>query len=279
MILVSGGTGNVGGEVVALLAGQGETVRALSRNAEKAVFPVPPAEVVQGDLAMPESLSAALAGVSSVFLYAIPGTAPGFAAAARAAGVRKVVFLSSAAVRDDAAQQPDMIAALHAGIEQSLDDAGLDWVFIRPGALAANARQWAPQVAGGTVFLPYPDATSAPVHERDVAAVAVGALTSDDYDGSALAVTGPQSLSQAEQVAIIGEVTGRQIMVVQVPPEAARAQLVQVLPEPVADALLAGWRQSAGRPAAVTPTVQEVTGQPARSFREWVSDHRAEFGG
>ncbi len=277
MILVTGATGNVGRCVVAQARESGAAVRALIRTPDKAGVLPGHVEIVQGDLSVPGTLPDALDGVTAAFLFAVPGSAPGVIEAARAKGVRRIVFLSSAAVRDDAGQQPDAIAAFHADIEHALEGSGLEWTFVRPGSLAVNALQWAPQVRGGTVFAPYPGATTAPVHERDVAAVAVRALTSDEHIGAKLEVTGPQSLSQADQADVIGEVIGREVRIAEVPPAAARQQMVQYIPEPVADALLAGWERSVGRAATIRPTVQKVTGRAPRTFREWVSDHAAEF--
>src|SRR5690348_3049334 len=118
MILVTGATGNVGRHIVAELVGSRHAVRVLSRSPQSAVWPAE-VDVVAGDLSDPRSLAAALEGVETVFLFAVPGSGPGFVAAAQAAGARRVVLLSSGAVDDDAAEQDGPIAAYHAAIEQA----------------------------------------------------------------------------------------------------------------------------------------------------------------
>src|SRR5213078_483309 len=106
-----------------------------------------------------------------MFLYALGGTGPSVAAAAKAAGVRQVVFLSSMAVVTDGART-NAIGRLHAEIEDAVRDAGLRWTFLRPGAFATNALGWAPQIrATGMVRSPHPGAVRTSIHEADIAAV------------------------------------------------------------------------------------------------------------
>lgn len=279
MILVTGPTGNVGRHVVSQLISTGTAVRALTRDPEKIALLPAEVEGVSADLSQPDTLPSTLQGITSVFLYAVPGSVTGFIKVALASGVRRVVFLSSAVVRDGVEQQTNAIAAIHADIEQVLEKSGLEWTFVRPGALAVNALQWAQQIHadGGVVYGPYAQATAAPVHEADIAAVVVDALTTDLHIGARLLVTGPESLTRSDEVRIIGEVSRRDLRFQEIPPEAARQQMVQFMPEPMVDALLAVWAQSVGQPATVSPTVEEVTGRPARSFRQWVVDHVGDF--
>src|SRR5690349_4197989 len=165
MILVTGATGNVGRKVLEALLAGGHAVRALSRSPQDAVWPAE-VDIVGGDLSDPAALDAALAGVDSVFLFAAPGTGPTFVAAARRAGVRRVVLLSSGAVDDDADEQDGPIAAYHAEIERALRGSGLAWTFLRPDVFAANSLMWAGQTRGGDVIRgAYAGAASAPVHE------------------------------------------------------------------------------------------------------------------
>ena len=278
MFLVTGGTGNVGRQVIAQLLAAGTPVRALVRRADHGL----PAgvEAVAGDLTEPGTLPPALRGVRAAFLFPVPGCGPAFAAAARAAGVERIVLLSSGEVLDGGAEQPHRVAGFHAAIERAVENCGIAWTFLRCGAFATNTLQCAGMVrAGDPVALPYPQAQFAPVHEADIAAVAVAALVGGGHGGARYRLTGPAALTQAEQVATIGEVLGRRLRVTAVPPQLFRERLLQRgVPAPVADGLVGMFAAATTRPAEVLPTVQQVTGRPALSYAEWVADHRRDFG-
>ena len=279
-ILVTGATGNVGREVVSQLLATNAQVRALTRNPDAASLP-PAVELVCGDLTVPATFDACLDGVDAVFLVwtASPEAAP--AAVERLARQdKRIVFLSSphkTAHPFFQQPQPNPIAALHAEIERSIEASGLAWTFLRPGMFATNARSWwAPQIrVGDVVRWPYAAAPTAPIHERDIAAVAVRALLEAGHDGADYVLTGPQSLSQLEQVATIGDVIGRSLRFEEISPERARRELPA--PAFVVNMLLAAWAGAIGQPAFVTSTIAEITGRPARTFRRWVTDHAVEF--
>jgi uncharacterized protein YbjT (DUF2867 family) len=137
---------------------------------------------------------------------------------------------------------------------------------------AANALWWwAPQIrAGNVVRWPYALAPSAPIDERDIAAVAVHALSSGASTATDLVLTGPESLTHLDQVSIIGDVLGRALRYEEIAPQ-------DWLREPVAGMLLTAWAAAIGHPALITPTVAEITGRPPRTFRDWVTDNAAEF--
>jgi uncharacterized protein YbjT (DUF2867 family) len=122
---------------------------------------------------------------------------------------------------------------------------------------------------------PYADVPTAPIHERDVAAVAVRALREDGHEGAEYVLTGPESLSHREQVAAIGEVIGRPLRCEEISPDQARREIP--FPAPALDMLLKAWDAAMGHPALVTSTVAEITGRPARTFRDWVADHAGAF--
>jgi uncharacterized protein YbjT (DUF2867 family) len=145
---------------------------------------------------------------------------------------------------------------------------------------AANALLWwAPQIrAGGDVVRwPYVAAPTAPIHERDIAAVAVRALCEDGHAGAEYVLTGPQSLSQFQQISTIGSVTGRSLRIEEISPDEARRELLSVMPAIAVNMLLDAWAAAIGQPAFVTSTVAEITRAPARTFRDWATDHAAEF--
>lgn len=277
LILVTGATGNVGGHVVAELVDRGVPVRALVRDPAKAGFPSE-VEVVCGDLAQPDTLDAALAGVSEVFLFAVPGSGPAFVDAATRNGVTRVVLLSSNAVDDTVPEQANPIAAYHAEIERALRDSALEWTFLRSAHMASNALPWAAQTKSGDVVRgPYAGATSAPIHESDLAEVAVHALTEPGHAGQVYDLSGPESLTAGEQVELIGKAIGRPLSYHELTPETAREQMSAFIPPFILDTLFTGWADSVGVPATVHATVERITGHPARRFARWAEDRAADF--
>lgn len=280
LIFVTGATGNVGRQVVSQLARTGVRVRALSRNPQAARLP-DGVEVVRGDPSKPETLDGRLAGVDAVFLVWRSLTAEAIPALLDRISrhARRIVFLSSSAVRDDMEQQTNPIARVHAEIEQSIRKSGLEWTFLRPGGFSANALSWwAPQIrAGNVVRRPYGAAASVPIHERDIAAVAVPALTVDGHAGATYVLTGPQALTHSEQVRAIGEAIGRLLRFEEIPPHGAREEMLSAMPPVIVDLLLDAWARMATEPALVTATAAEITGAPARTFREWAIDHYRDF--
>ncbi|HTQ57826.1 MAG TPA: NAD(P)H-binding protein [Bryobacteraceae bacterium] len=278
-ILVTGATGNVGGQVVSQLLTMGVNIRAMVRHPGSAHLPRQ-VEVMRGDLMSPESLAGCLEGVDAVFLvWAAPATGVVPALERITKTVPRVVFLSNLTVRDDVEEQNYAVSDLHIGIERSIAASGVRWTFLRPGAFATNARiWWARQIRGANVVRwPYADAATSPIHEGDIAAVAVRALCQDGHAGARYLLTGPASLTHREQIRILGEAIGRPLHYEEIAPEVARREMTAIMPPAIADMLLGAWSNAAGRPAPVTATVAEITGRPARSFHEWAMDHTREF--
>jgi uncharacterized protein YbjT (DUF2867 family) len=278
-ILVTGATGNVGRQVVSQLLGAGARVRAMTRNPKSADLPRE-AEVMHGDLNLPATLERCLHAVNAVFLVwtASPAAVnPAIERIAKHAG--RIVFLSNLTVRDGVEEQVDAVTTLHAGIERQIAASRLRWTFLRPGAFSTNARTWwARQIrAGDVVRWPYGDAALSPIHERDIAAVAVRALCEQGHAGAKCILTGPQSLTQREQVRILGDAIGRSLRYEEIPPEAVRREIAALFSPPIADMLLNAFAAWNGKVAPVTSTVEEITGVPARTFHDWALDHAAKF--
>ena len=280
-VLVTGATGRVGRVVVDLLIEAGVPVRALVHRSESAATLPPNIEVVTGDLTVPESLDAALRGVSTVFLvWTAPPTTARAVVERLAAHVRRVVFLSAPhRTPHPFFQQPNPMAVLYADLERMIAEAGLESTIIRPGMFASNALLW---WAGairddGIVRWPYGGAETAPVDDRDVAAVVARTLYDDGHTGGDHVLTGPESISQAEQVRIIGDVVGRRIEFEELLPNEFRDETAGTWPRPAVDMLLAAWGATMGRPAYITSAVSDILGSPARTFREWAADHAAAF--
>jgi uncharacterized protein YbjT (DUF2867 family) len=281
-ILVTGATGSIGRQVVAQLLAHNlkdVRIRAMARNPESAGLP-PTVEVMPGDLNAPATLDQCLDGIDAVFLmWHAPDTSVAPALERIAQHGRQIVCLSNATVRDDAEEQNFPVTALHAKIERLIAASGVPWTFLRPGAFASNAALWwAAQIrAGDVVRWPFPEAVLSPIHEADIAAVGVRALCEDGHAGAKYILTGPEALTQREQVQIIGEALDRPLRFEEIGPETARREMLKFTSPEIADMLLQALPATIGRPPLVTARVSEVTGVPARSFRDWVVDHAAEF--
>ena len=270
-VLVVGARGGVGRHVVEQLVAAGRSVRASVRDLGKVDLP-DGVEVVVADLTRPESLKTAMDGVADVFVYAPTHGAEGFVGAARSAGVEHVVLLSSGSVL-----LPDVvgnaIAEEHRAVEETLAASGLRWTPVRPLVLAGNALNWAKSIKGqGVVRLVRPAAATAPVHERDIAAMAVVALLGGHERVSDL-LTGPHLLSQQRQVEVIGEALGTVVRI----EELSEAEARSAFDGDRVEAILEFLRGAEAGRSPATGTAAAVLGRPPASFAEWVADHLAEF--
>ena len=279
MILVTGAAGNVGGELVGALADAGEPVRALVRalpaGTGQGQFP-PGAETVAGDLNEPASLRPALDGTDGVFL--LPGYADmsGVLAEARRAGVRAVVQLSgmSAASGD----LSNAITAYMASSEQAARESGLAWTILRPAMFMSNTFQWLPQLrAGDVVSAPFGHVRAAVTDPADIAAVAALALTKQGHEARVYEVSGPEALTAADRVAILGQVLARDLRFEAQADEDARAEMSATTPARYVDAFFDFYVTGTLDESRVLPTVRELTGRPPGTFSQWAAAHAAAF--
>ncbi|MEV6910936.1 NAD(P)H-binding protein [Amycolatopsis sp. NPDC051071] len=270
-VLVAGATGNVGARIVTQLRARDVPVRALSRNS--------PPDGVRGDLAKPETIAPALDGVDTVFLM-LAGSAEALLPTVSLLGerVKRVVFLSSGSVDDSLAEQDNAIGTWHRSVEEAIEATSVDWTFLRPHGFAVNTLGWAPAIrADGVVRGAYGEASMPLIHEKDLAAVAVEALTADGHAGAKYVITGTRPLTQIEQVRIIGEAAGRPARWEEIPLPEARAAMLTRMPDFVVDTILTGFRELVTKPGEVTSTVQDVLGRPGLDFEVWAADHAADF--
>ncbi|GAB3442834.1 NAD(P)H-binding protein [Actinophytocola sediminis] len=274
MILVTGATGNVGRHVVAGLVRAGERVRAVTRSPAEAGLPSE-VEVVRGDLADPESFVDAFAGVAGMFVFPLAYLAPVLRSMADVAETRSLVEVAARA----GVRRLVMLGSSDSlfGMERAVESSGCAWTILRPGEFAVNKLDcWAPMIrADGVVRVAFPEASGAPVHEADIAEVAVAALLTDGHHGRRYELTGPESLTMREQVAAIAAGIGRPVGFEQVTRERSRAELVGLgLPEDVVDHMFLAHPAT---PAPVSRAFEEVTGRRGRTLTEWAADHATEF--
>jgi uncharacterized protein YbjT (DUF2867 family) len=274
MILVTGATGNVGAELVGQLASDGVAVRGLVRNAD-AVLPEG-AHACVGDLNEPESLVAALEGVRGVFL--LPGyrDMPGLLARVRAAGAERVVLLSGRSVL--ATEVDNAISRYMLASEDAVRRSGVSWTFLRPAGFMSNALRWKSQItARDVVRAPFAQIANALIDPYDIARVAAVALLSAGHDGEAYPLSGPESLRPADELRVLGELLGRELRLEALSNEEARVEMEADMPAEYVHAFFRFYVDGVIDESEVLPTVEEITGAPPRTFRQWAQAHLEAF--
>ncbi len=274
-ILVTGATGNVGRPLVHQLAAAGVEVRAVSRQPGTARFP--------DSVTVVRTAAEGLAGASAVFLNsrALGDELEPVVRRARREGVTRLVALSAINADDDFSRQPSRFRGdRNKEVEQLAVDSGLEWVSLRPSVFVTNFfGMWAPQIrVGDVVNGPYATASTAPIVDRDISAVAAKALLTDDLVGRKVALTGPQAFTNTELVAVIGDVLSRPLRYQEVPPDLVRQRFIGLGFSPeFADAYIAFLQATVDKPALVTHEVEKILGRPAETFADAVSAHQALF--
>lgn len=276
-ILVTGATGSVGRLVVDELLAQGaKDVRALTVNPHKAKLPAG-VDVAKGYLGKPETLPAALDGVDTVYLAPMPAKVKDFTEAAKKAGVQRVVVLSGE--NADAESMAPEEHWFYYACEHSIEAAGFDWTHLRPGVFMNNTLGWADAIrTDGVVRSPYGQVVQTPIDLGDIAAVAALTLLEDGHVGKKYVLSGPQAITQVEQVKMIGAAIGRNIEWEELTPGQARELWgSQGMPADVAEFLLEGFEQTMQHPQVPVTTVTDLTGRPGHTFAQWAKDNADQF--
>lgn len=141
--------------------------------------------------------------------------------------------------------------------------------------------EWADQVRErGEVRDGFAGTKSAMVHDADIAAVAATALTTGGHTGRTYWLTGPEALSAPEKVAVLAEVLGRDVTFVELSREEIVAQWRgQGFAEPDIEFFVTIRTDPPEAGYTPLPTVQQVTGTPARTYAQWVRENADAFGG
>jgi len=282
MILVTGGTSQIGGEVLRLLSHAGMPARALVHNPGRAQA-LPGITWVQGDLAKPETLDSVFAGCAKLFL--LIGNVADAAelqrhaiAAARHAGVAHVVKLSAFGASEHA---NSTIGRMHHQIEKELQESGMRWTMLRPHHFMQNLLGQADNVINdGVVYSSSGDGRIPFVDTRDIAAVAAVTLTAPGHAGKKYVITGGEALSYRQATDILAEAIGRPLRFIDEPVDEARARLTRAgQPSWLVDSLLAiaTYQRAGGPTETITSVVADLTGKPPRTFATFARDHAAAF--
>lgn len=270
-ILITGGTGKVGGRAVAQLGTKGATVRVGSRSGDP-----------RFDWTDRSTWDAALDGVKKVFIVPQDGerlTRP-FVQRAKELGVERIVLLSGRGADVPGYAKEDSIAGrTHIDGEDAVRNSGLEWTVVRPAWFAQNFSEgfFRDPVLGGELRLPAGDGAASFVDAEDIAAVAVAALTEDKHVGRTYELSGPSALTIGEVVDLISDATGRSVRYVSLSPEDFVAELVaegwpKADAEDYADSVGPIRRDMDSR---LSDGVQAALGRPPRSFALFVKEAAA----
>ena len=278
-ILLVGGTGGVGSKVVKGLVARGVVPRVLSRDPDKARSLLGSSvDIVRGDLTQPESLEAALRGVDVAYMATAPGPELAeqecnFIDAARQAMVRRLVKLSGYGTT----QATDRIHQCHAVSEQRVESSGLDYVILQPVMFMGNLLWEAAAIKQGRLASAFGDGRMSFVDERDVADVALEALTTPGRVGAAWAFGGPEALSYDDVAATFSRVLRRRVDHVRLDERRFR-EAAAALPDFVVEAIVSSAAMAqAGKYDVPDRLIQERLGRRGRSLENWIEDHRNAF--
>jgi uncharacterized protein YbjT (DUF2867 family) len=283
MILVTGATGMVGSEVVKRLSAHGVQVRAVTRDPLRAgANQLAHVQFVQGDFENVDSMRRACSGVDRAFLLTnsterTEHQQVAFTRVAQRSGVRHIVKLSQLHADTNS---PGRFLRYHAAVEAAIQASGLTFTFLRPSLYMQGLLNFRQSIQEKSAFFAAAgDARISAVDVRDLADVAVAALTTTQHDNKIYALTGPDALTFADMAHQLSRAIGRCVTFVDVPPESMRAALAELgFPAWQADGLLeefAMYRR--GEAAGVEPGVPEALGRPPRSFDEFARDYAPLF--
>lgn len=279
MILVTGATGNVGRPTVHKLLERGAEVRVFVRDKARLGDLADKVDVVVGEFSDEAALRNAMRGVERLYLHAIGNANEEVSAAAAAAqseGVAHVVLLSSLSVSLPGGSAE---AQWFLGRESIVTKAGFEWTMLRPGFFMSNVLRWVPAIKNEGVVRWLPG-RFAPIDTRDIGAVAAAALTEPGHEGNIYDLTGPELMDSKTQVEILSEILERPIGFEELSVDDVVAQVRKATNAPeerIAFAKAVAETLAGGEWEFMTDTVEQITGQPPCTFRQWCVDHVAEF--
>lgn len=278
MILVTGAGGTVGSELVNQLEAANASFRAGYFSNEKAdAARARGMDAAVIDYSRPGSLDAALQDCDRLFLLGpnVPNQVAletNVVTAANGAGVRHIVKQS--VFRAD--EEAYTLGRVHRSVEKAIESSGIAWTFLRPNSFMQNVGTF----MSGTIsaqdafYSASGDAKISHVDVRDIATVAVRALTGAGHEGKAYTLTGAEALTYGELADELSEALGRPISHISLAPEELKGgMLAEGLPEEIVDRLVDLERYfREGEASLVTSDIKEVTDRDPRRFHQYVRE-------
>ncbi|SFD68520.1 SDR family oxidoreductase [Spirosoma endophyticum] len=283
-LLITGATGSIGTALTQLLSQRGIPFRAMVRSPKDAekFATLAGADVVIGDFNDATSLAQALMGIERAFLLTNSSEQAksqqlSFVKQAQKAGVRYLVKLSQLAADKGS---PVRFLRYHSVVEEAIRESGMDFTFLRPNLFMQGLLGFKDSIIEqGKFFAAIGDARISAIDIRDIADVAVAALTKSGHEGKTYTLTGPQALTHKDMADALSVSLNRQVTFIDVPSEAMRSALLGVgFPIWQADGLLEDYAHYSRNEASfVTPDVQAVTGNSPRTFATFTQDYTPAF--
>ena len=284
MICITGAGGTLGSEVLKQLEStnaqfrvayfsKGKADRARARGIEAVVI----------DYNRPDTLEEAFGGCDRLFLLGPnvvdqTGLELNAVEAAKACGVRHIVKQSVMGAAGDSYS----LAKVHRPVERAIESSGLAWTFLRPNSFMQNIVTFMSETirSEGAFYNASGSAKISHVDVRDIAAVAVHALTGGDHEGRAYTLTGPDALTYEEIAGELSAALGRTITNVSLPPsELKQGMLAGGMPDELADRMLDLERYfREDRASSISDDIKLVTGNNPRRFRNFIRETAATGG-
>ena len=280
MILITGASGNVGGEVLKQALAVGLKIRATFQSPAKAAKAPAGIEGVIMDYTKPETIRPALHGVEKIFLVGppvrdLPVMEANFIKEVCAAGRKHIVKLSALGGRES------MFPSGHRDSEENIEASGLPYTFLRPNGFMQNLVNYdAGTIRSQNAFYGCQGNGAVSVVDiRDIAAVAVIVLAATGHEGKSYTLTGGEALTNGQIAEKISRVVERKISYVDLPPaEFKKATLSAGIQGWSADALLDLQRfYCEGKASLVTNDVEQLTGRKPITFDQFARDYAFAF--
>jgi uncharacterized protein YbjT (DUF2867 family) len=283
-ILVTGSTGNVGSQVVKLLSLFNGNIRAAVQSKNRAdEIKNTRAQLVEMNFNRPETIRMAFEGVQKLFLLTpfVPNMveiSTNLVDEAKKAKVKHIVKQS--AFGSDIKKPGITMSRLHRQVEEIIESSGIDYTFLRPTSFMQNYLGFANSIKSqGVFYAPLADSRSSFVDVRDIAAVAVQALTKSGHENKAYNITGPEAVSNYDIANILSKTTGRKITYVNISDDDARKGMKENgMQEWTINALMELYNfQKAGKASPVSLDVERVTSRKPISFEQFAKDYSDTF--
>jgi uncharacterized protein YbjT (DUF2867 family) len=280
-ILVTGASGTIGTQLTAQLRAAGANFEVMTSKATGSLGGVHARQASFEDVAQ---LTSAFQGIDTLFvlLPLVPHKvqlARNVAAAAKAAGVKHIVRSSGAGADAKAAFS---LPQMQCTIDDILAATGIPSTFLRNAGFMQNYATFSAQmVKDGMCYAATADAAQSLIDVRDIAAVAAKILQSPAaHAGKAYTLTGAESLTDTERVAILSTALGRPVGFTPISVEyAANTMRTEWgMPEVMVD-WMSSLNQivSAGYAAGISPDVQTLLGRAPITFQQFAKDHAAQW--